>query len=75
MARAAGVPPDSIHPSDSVESLCALGLDGVDLIEVIIELEKELGVHIDEGRLEEAYQGKDPMQMTFAQFVSCCLKH
>lgn len=71
MAKAAGVPPETIHPDDQMEHLCSLGFDGIDTIEIIMELENELRASFRDDACEEAFKGKVPMQMRFADFSGC----
>jgi len=71
MADAAGVPPETVYPSDSMAHLCELGFDGVDTIEILLFLERRLGVRISDRKAKEALAGKLTPQMAFADFVRC----
>ncbi len=73
MARAAGVPTETIHPDIPMTSLCRLGFDGIDLTEVVMEIESEFNVHIGDHLAEDVYGGHDPMGITFAEFARCVL--
>jgi acyl carrier protein len=71
MAEAAGVPTETVHPGDSMAHLCALGFDGLDAIEMILPLERRLGVRINDRKATAALAAKLTLTMTFADFVRC----
>lgn len=49
--------PEKIRPSDNLE--LDLGLDSMQRVEVLVELEKELGGDVEEGRLADIYTVRD----------------
>ena len=75
MADAAGIPPESVCPSDSLAHLCGLGFDGIDLCEILPFLERRLGVKISDREAETALAGKFSLQMPFGDFVRCYVEN
>jgi len=44
VARAMGVPVESVYPSDTLEYICQFGFDNMDFVEIVVEIEQTLGV-------------------------------
>ena len=71
MADAAGVPPETVYPSDSMAHLCELGLDGIDTVEILIGLEDRLGVTISDREAEKILADHPGLEMAFGDWVRC----
>ena len=72
MAKAAGVPADTIYSEQPVELLFALGYDGLDILDFVTAVEAELGVSVRDG----AFGKKDLEGLaTFADLVRLFLRN
>jgi acyl carrier protein len=59
LAKAMKVPAASLHPSDDISYVASFGLDNMDLIEIVVNVEDEVGCHIPSGIMEEFWQRKE----------------
>jgi acyl carrier protein len=49
LARAMSIPPETVHPSDTLEHVCRFGADGLDLVEIIMQIESVLRISIPDS--------------------------
>ena len=59
VARTMGVPPGTLHPSDSIAYALQFGFDGNDFVEIVMEIEDTLGVTITDKFWDPLVSGSD----------------
>ena len=45
VAKAMGIPPATLHPTDTIEYICGFSYDGMDFLEITMNIESVLGMH------------------------------
>lgn len=74
VARAMGVAPEALYPDDSFEQLLRCPMDGMDFVEVLVGIEKVMGVQLRQEMAVEAIEklGGGSMKFTLLEFALRC---
>ena len=76
LARAMGVPAQTVYASDTFDYITRFGLDGMDVIDIVFAIEKTMSVHFDRKQLDMAFAQKSPpASLSVAEFARYCAEN